>query len=96
MSKITETQIQEFVKQVDKVSTFAKTLNLELLKLGSPEKPEAGFAFVHKDFTIKAIFERKGIKWQTNNHSIDSYSVVNKLKKNKDFMYLYAFTINII
>ena len=93
---ITKTQKEEFVKQVDRVSTFAKTLNLELLKLGSPKKPEAGFAFVHKDFTIKAIFERKGIKWQTNNHTRMSYSVVNKLKKNRDFMYLYAWVTNII
>lgn len=93
---VSKTQIQEFVKQVDRVSTFAKTLNLDLLKLGTPEKPEAGFAFVHEDFTIKAIFEKKGIKWQTDTMSLQSYSVVDKLKKNKDFMYLYAFTINII
>jgi len=93
---VTKTQIKEFVKQVDKVSTFTKTLNLELLKLGSPKKPEAGFAFVHEDFTIKAIFERKGIKWQTNTHSLEAYSIVDKLKKNIHFMYLYAYTMNII
>ena len=94
--KITKTQIQEFVTLVDRIKPLLKSLDLELLKLGTPEKPEAGFAFVHKDFTVKALFKRKGIAWQSNKHTKKCYSVVSKLKKSIDLNYLYAFVTNII
>ena len=93
---VSKTQLQEFVRLVDRISPLLKSLDLELLKLGTLEKPEAGFAFVHKDFTIKAIFKRKGINWQSNKHTKKCYSVVNKLKKSIDLNYLYAFVTNII
>lgn len=93
---ITEKEYNQFIKASKKVSALAQSMNMELMKLGTPEKAEPGFAFVHKDFAIKAVFEKKGINFQSNVMSLQVNSATKKLQGSKDLMLMYSLSLKLM